>query len=106
MISLLPLVLVESGGVAERFHEVSVLARLFLPHFLFGLFQVFGIPIGPVFVDCRFELAYLLAGGIELQLSHAVDVDKVIPFLRRRIKEIHFRHLIRFQSHLQSLIGK
>ena len=77
-----------------------------LAHFVLGLIHILGVPVGPVFVNGRFELAHLLAGGIEFQLGNALDVDKVIRLLRRRVKKIHLWHLVGLKSHLQLLIGE
>src|SRR5579864_1185763 len=57
--------------------------------FHLGLFEIFRRPVDPVFVHRGFELAYLLGRRIEFQLRHVVNVDKVIRFLRRGVKEVH-----------------
>src|ERR1700730_539441 len=99
-------VLDKSRRVTESFHVVPVLAGLFLAHFLLRLGQILGVPVGPVPIDSGLELAHLFRGCIEFQLGHAVDVDEEVRFLRRRIIEIHFWNLERFQPLLQLLVGK
>jgi hypothetical protein len=93
--------LVEPSRVAERFHVMSVFLWLLLAHLLFGLFSVW-----TVFIDSRFELTDLLGRRFKLELDNAVNVYKIICFLRGGVEKIHLRNFVRLKSLLKLLIRK
>src|SRR6266550_8634861 len=98
-------VLVKFGGTSKSFDVVPIFLWLFLAHFVFCFFQVFHRPIRAVLVHRRFELAYLLRCGLELELGDTLNVDEIVCLLRRRIEEVHFRNFVRLQPLLQPLVG-
>src|SRR5205823_8674194 len=87
-------VLNKTHRVAEGFYVMAVLSRLLLSHVGFGFGQIGRFPIGPILVDCRFELADLFCGRIEFEFRHGINVDVVIGFLWPWVEEVHLRNSV------------